>query len=236
MAIVQSEPGEARAGAADPKPLPSPTRMNWTWTLLVHPIRLFAAILFRYRSRGVEKLPETGGALLLINHQSHLDPVLVGLTLPRPISYIARDTLFNVPIIGWILKNTYVMPINREAASSGIIRESVRRIKHGFLVGIFPEGTRSEDGQIGEIKPGFIALIRRSQAPVYPVGVAGSLRAMPRHAKLPRATRVRVVIGDPLPKEVIEEGCRRGNEEYMLARVRERLIECQREAEEWLKR
>ncbi len=68
------------------------------------------------------------------------------------------------------------MPISREAAGTESLRESIRRMEHGFLVGIFPEGTRSDDGALGELKPGFLALVRRAGVPVIPVGVAGPMR------------------------------------------------------------
>ena len=66
------------------------------------------------------------------------------------MTFLARDTLFPVPFVGWVLRNTYVMPIRRDAATTETLRESIRRVEHGFYVGIFPEGTRSQDGSIGE--------------------------------------------------------------------------------------
>ena len=118
-------------------------------------------------------------ALLVVNHQSNFDPLLVGLPLKRPVSYMARSTLFPIPLIGWLLRNTYVVPIDREAARAGAIRELVARLERGFLVGMFPEGTRTADGRLGEFKPGFIALVRRSRLPIVPVGIAGAYEAYP---------------------------------------------------------
>ena len=125
--------------------------------------------------------------------------MLTGLALKRPISYVARDSLFPLPVIGWVLRNAYVLPINRESASSRLIKAMIGRMKHGFLVGMFPEGTRSGDGVVGEFKPGFIAMIRRCDVPIYPVGIAGSFEAMPRGVLLPRFRLVRVVYGEPIP-------------------------------------
>lgn len=185
-----------------------------------------------YRARGLEGLPATG-ALLLSNHQSFLDPLLIGLPLDRPVSYLARHSLFRVPVIGWVLRNTYVMAINREAAGTASLREAVRRMRHGFLVGIFPEGTRSADGRLGEIKPGFIALIRQSGAPVVPVGIAGAHDVMPRGALLPRRGRVRVVFGAPLPDEDVARLSARGHERELLAFMADRLEQCRLAAEAW---
>jgi 1-acyl-sn-glycerol-3-phosphate acyltransferase len=175
----------------------------------------------------------TGGGLVLINHQSSLDPLLAGVALQRPISFVARDTLFPVPFIGWVLKNTYVLPINREAASSRLIKAMVRRMNHGFLVGMFPEGTRTKDGEVGPFKPGFIAMIRRCNVPIYPVGIAGAMEAMPRGVLIPRFRKVRVVYGEPFSPEEIKPYLEHGKEDELVALVRERIVACQKAAETW---
>jgi 1-acyl-sn-glycerol-3-phosphate acyltransferase len=198
-------------------------------------LRMIFTIWLRYRAQGVEHIPPEGGGLVLVNHQSFLDPLLVGLPLNRPVSYLARDNLFRVPVIGWILRHTYVMPINREAASTASIKESIQRMEQGFLVGVFPEGTRSSDGSVGEFKPGFIALIRRSRLPVYPVGVAGAREAFPRGAWLLRPRKVSVVFGEPLLPDELEPLTKRGREEELITLIRGRIIECQQQAEAWRK-
>ena len=228
-----AEPEEARARRV---PLPHPTRRNWLWASCQLLLRIVFTLWLRYRARGVEKIPASGGGLVLVNHQSFLDPLLVGLPLSRPVSYLARDSLFRVPVIGWILRNTYVMPISREAASTSSIKAAVERMRHGFLVGIFPEGTRSTNGDVGPFKPGFVALVRRGQLPVYPVGIAGAHEAMPRGAVFLRPRRVTVVFGDPLTPEEIARYSARGQESALVALARERIIACQREAEQWRRR
>ena len=117
-------------------------------------------------------MPTDAGALLLANHQCNADPLMVGMALNRPVSFMARSTLFRIPVLGWLLQNTYVVPIDREAARAGAIRELASRMERGFLVGMFPEGTRTNDGQLGEFKPGFVALVRRARVPIVPVGIA----------------------------------------------------------------
>ncbi|MBM81890.1 MAG: 1-acyl-sn-glycerol-3-phosphate acyltransferase [Planctomycetaceae bacterium] len=217
----------------DSKTLPHPTRRNWHWLTIQFMLRLIFTFWLRYRARGIEKVPEDGGALFLINHQSFLDPLLVGLPLQRPVSYLARDTLFPVPVIGWVLRNTYVMPINRDAASTASIREAVRRMAHGFLVGIFPEGTRTTNGSVGEFKPGFVALIRRAKVPVYPIGIAGAHEAYPRKKLLLRPRKVYVVFGDPFTDEEIAALSKKGQEENLVEEARKRIVACQEEAEAW---
>lgn len=196
-------------------------------------IRLLFPLWLRFRARGFEKVPLYGPAILVINHQSFLDGMIVGLPLSRPIRYLARDSLFHVPFLGWLLRNSYAIPINREKGGSSI-RTAVEQLKQGFLVGIFPEGTRSGNNEIGHIKPGFIALIRRAGVPVIPVGIAGAGAALPRNTWFPRHKTCRVVCGDPIPPETLEELSRRGSEQALLDEIRARMTQCQNEAQEWL--
>lgn len=223
-------------GVGDTELRPSPNRRNVVWWGIQVVLRGVFTLWLGYRARGMEKLPATGGGLLLINHQSFLDPLLVGLPLSRPVSYLARDSLFRVPIIGWILRHTYVIPVSRESASASTLRESVRRLEWGSLVGVFPEGTRSRDGSVGPLKPGFIALIRRAKRPIYPVGIAGAHQALPRNRWWLRPARICVVFGDPLDAEEVEQLSQHGEEAALLARVRERIVQCQRDAEAWRRR
>ncbi len=216
-----------------PSPLPHPTCRNVVWLTIQFTLRLVFLLWLRYQCRGLKNVPRSGGGLVLVNHQSFLDPMLVGLPLQRPVSYLARDTLFPIPFIGWALRQTYVMPINRDAASTASIREALRRMEHGFLVGIFPEGTRCVDGEVGDFKPGFVTLIRRVNLPVYPVGIAGAHEAMPRGALrfLPR--QVRIVFGEPLKREDLDRLCVKGQEEALVEFARNAVVACQKEAEEW---
>ncbi len=206
-------------------PLPHPLQRNCVWFTLQQICQLLFTIWFRFRAHGIENVPPSG-ALLLINHQSFLDPLLVGLPLRRPVSYLARENLFRVPVLGWLLKRTYVMPISRESASTESLRESLRRMEHGFLVGIFPEGTRSLDGRLRELKPGFVALIRRVNVPVIPVAVAGAYEAFPRGAWFPRPSKIRVVYGPPLDPARLVELSQKGREAELVDWSRDSIQAC----------
>lgn len=219
--------------ATDDTAQPHPTRRNVVWLTIQFVLRLVFAVWLRYRARRVPGIPARGGGLVLINHQSFLDPLLVGLPLQRPVSYLARDSLFRIPVVSWILRHTYVMPINRDSASTASIRAALKRMEHGFLVGIFPEGTRSDDEHIGEFKPGFVSLIRRAKVPVYPVGIAGAVEAMPRGGVKLFPRPVRVVFGEPLDEAVLAELRAKGRETELIAFARDAVVACQKEAQQW---
>jgi len=211
----------------EPPPLPPPKARNVLWRTSQLIMQNVFCFWLGYRARGQERLDEAGGGLVLANHQSFLDPLLVGLPLHRPISFVARDSLFKVPVVGWILRNTYVMP------SSASLRETIRRMQHGFLVGVFPEGTRTETGEVGEFKPGFVALIRRAKLPVYPVGIAGAFQAMGKGSWFMKPARVRVVVGEPISVEELAQFDGRDKDQALIELVRSRIIECYTQAEAW---
>lgn len=208
-----------------PAPLPNPLRRNWLWFALQQSAQCLFTVWFRFRAHGIENLPE-GGALLLINHQSYLDPLMVALPLRRPVSYLARENLFRIPLVGWLVKRTHVMPISRETAGTESLRESIRRMEHGFLVGIFPEGTRSLDGELRTIKPGFVALIRRVRVPVIPVGIAGAFEAFPRGAWFPRPRPIRVVFGEAMDPARLAELSQSGRESELIDWTRDSIQMC----------
>jgi 1-acyl-sn-glycerol-3-phosphate acyltransferase len=214
----------------------SPVRRSWVWFVSQILVGVLFTFWLRYRARGVARVATAGGGLLLANHSSFLDALLVALPLRRPVSFLARDTLFSVPVVGWMLRHTCVMPLRRDTGGAAGIRETLRRLEEGFLVGIFPEGTRSADGSLGTFKPGFAALVRRTDLPIYPVGIAGANRALGRGSLFLRPGRIRVVFGEPLARETIAALGQRGREEELVEAVRARIAECQHEAEEWLKR
>jgi 1-acyl-sn-glycerol-3-phosphate acyltransferase len=212
--------------------LPEGHRRNAVWRAFQLVMQSFFATWLRLRVRGSEHLPY-GGALLLANHQSFLDPLLVAVSLKRPVTYLARDSLFRVPLIGWILRHTYVMPIRREATGTESLRESLRRIEQGYLVGIFPEGTRTRDGSLGVLKPGFIALVRRANCPVVPVGISGAFETFPRGAIFPRSGPVCVVFGAPITTSQLAEFQGREGQAALVEHVAKRITECLGEADAW---
>ncbi len=159
----------------------------------------FFLIAFRLKLVGLEKIPKSGPVLITPNHQSHLDPMLIGCVSRRRMNFLAKKQLFRVWPIGWIISFLDSIPIDREGMSAGGIKETLKRMKRGEMVLMFPEGTRSPDGEMKKILPGFCALVKRTQATIVPTGIQGADRAWPRRRAFPLpGPKIVIVFGDPV--------------------------------------
>ncbi len=197
---------------------------------------VFTHSWLRLTVSGLENIDNTRGGILLFNHQSFLDPLLAAVRLGRPVSYLARDSLFVIPLVGWILRKTYVTPLNRTAFRGSSVRQAVERLEHGFLVGVFPEGTRTPDGEVKTFRPGFLSLVRRSDVPIYPVGISGAEKAMPRGVWFIRPARITIHYGEPLTAADCAQLRDDKNEKAAAELVRQRVIANQTVATERLNR
>jgi 1-acyl-sn-glycerol-3-phosphate acyltransferase len=160
-------------------------------------------LLFKIRVTGRHHVPPHGGALLVANHQSYLDPVLVGVALRRRVSYVARVELFGFAPFRWLIESLDAIPIRASKIGLGGIRESLHRLRQGRLVLIFPEGGRTPDGTLQRLRPGFCTLATRADVPVIPVGIQGAYEAWSRHRRFLRPHRIAVHFGPPLPADAI---------------------------------
>jgi 1-acyl-sn-glycerol-3-phosphate acyltransferase len=142
-------------------------------------------------------VPLSGPVLLVSNHQSNLDPVLIGLACPRQLKYLARQGLFFWPFSWWI-KALGAVPIDRDRGSIAGIRTTLRLLNEGEAVVVFPEGSRTPDGRLQEMLPGFCLLARRSGATLVPVGLNGAYEALKRGAAIPRLAEISLVFGPPI--------------------------------------
>jgi 1-acyl-sn-glycerol-3-phosphate acyltransferase len=184
--------------------------------------RMAAAGLFHIRCTGRENEPREGGALVLSNHQSLFDPVLVGLTLDRRLNYMARETLFAFAPFRWLIKSLDAIPIDREGLGLAGLKETLRRVKRGEWVLIFPEGTRSPNGEVARLKPGFAALAKRAKVALVPVGIEGAYQAWPRNRLLPGVTTIHVHVGKPISPEEAQAA----DERELVAEVERRIRHC----------
>ncbi|MCA0147794.1 lysophospholipid acyltransferase family protein [Rossellomorea vietnamensis] len=152
--------------------------------------------LYRIEVKGLEHFPEDGGVLLCANHIDNLDPPVVGISAPRPVSFMAKEELFNVPVLGKLLPDLRAFPVKRGMSDREALRKGLKILKQGDVLGLFPEGTRSKTGQIGKglAGAGFFAL--RSEAYVVPCAIIGPYKPF---------RKLKVVFGPPIPMDSIRE-------------------------------
>lgn len=187
---------------------------TWTqWFLFVIGY-FFTAILFylfySLRHRGSRYMIRKGPVLLVANHQSFWDPMIVGLVAARPLSYIARKSLYKNKLLSYLMTQLGGHPIDLDGSATAGIKAAIQLLKEGHAVVIFPEGNRTEDGAIQEMKPGLSLVLKKAPAPVIPVGIAGAFEGWPRFHKFPRPAPLflpplpgclGVVYGPPIPPE-----------------------------------
>ena len=189
--------------ASTPSPRLSPTTPNPRAHYPLYYIgRAFFRAVFRLMGRwriyGKEDFPPSGGVILAPNHISYADPPLAGSAVERKTWFMAKSQLFEIPILGPILPKVCAFPVKRGKPDRNALRTALELLAAGEVVVVFPEGTRSPDGELQQPELGVALLALRSGAPVVPMGLIGSDRLLPRHSPIPRFARVSVRIGKPL--------------------------------------
>lgn len=163
---------------------------------------LFAVFFIRYEIEGEENLEyivRSGrGAVFASNHISNLDPVLYMLVKAVNIRFLAKNSLFRVPVLGWCIRKCGQLSVNRSAADSRAIRSAIDYISRGQVLCIFPEGTRSATGELLPGKPGCAMIACKTKAVVVPAAIWGSHEILPKNAYLPRLSKVKMKIGKPV--------------------------------------
>ncbi|APW60694.1 lysophospholipid acyltransferase family protein [Paludisphaera borealis] len=157
----------------------------------------YTAAIGGWRATGRRNMPATGGVMLVSNHLSYLDVFLLGNGIERPLNYVARSTLF-LPILGPLIRSVGAFPIQREGMGASGMKETLKRLRAGGIVTLFPEGTRSPDGEIAPLKAGIALLVARAGVPVVPAGIAGTFRAWPRGRLFPIPRPIRIHFGPPI--------------------------------------
>jgi 1-acyl-sn-glycerol-3-phosphate acyltransferase len=152
----------------------------------------------------MERLPESGGVLVLSSHQSHLDPLLLGLATNRRLSSLARSSLFKFGPFGNAIAALGAVPIDRSASSVTAMRTVIQRLRKGAAVIVFPEGTRTSTGQLGEMKKGFALLAKRAAVPIAPVAIVGAYECWPRFHMFPRPGRIRLHFGTVITADEVK--------------------------------
>jgi 1-acyl-sn-glycerol-3-phosphate acyltransferase len=210
---VATEPGRGERATAKPAnaddPLANPVRD--TYAILETGGNLFIHAFGGLFVQGEANVPTTGPVLMVSNHSSYLDPVAIGVASPRRVVFMAKAELFDNAVVGYFLRGVDSFPVRRGAADRAAFKTTMAMLQDGRVVCIFPEGTRSSDGNLMEAEPGAALFATRTGCPVVPVYVSGSNKMLTLGGKI-KTGKILVTFGEPftLPRSLDrEEGGRR---------------------------
>jgi 1-acyl-sn-glycerol-3-phosphate acyltransferase len=184
---------------------------SFVWKSLQIIARVGTTLFFGLKTYGRENVPKTGGVLLVANHQSYLDPVLVAVHLYRPVSFLAKSELFENPFLAALIRELHAFPVRQGEGDIGAVKEVIRKLGEGYALNIYPEGTRTVTGDIEPLEKGIALIIRRAKVPVVPVAIHGSFEAWPKGSVIFHPHPIRVKYGKPMdfagkkPDEIVRE-------------------------------
>ncbi len=173
--------------------------------MLYHILRLASLILCKFlfgiEVSGRKNIPEKGGFILAGNHRSYLDPVVLGVACPRKLNFMAKEELFRNPFFSWFFYQLGAFPIKRNRADISAVREAMKRVNSGNALLIFPEGSRNSSPATSQTQAGIGFLAAKINAPVIPVFIRGTEKALPKGAKSIKRTKVSVYFGRQISVE-----------------------------------
>jgi len=196
--------------------------MTIVYNIFYNLAKLFARLVFSLRVVHPERMIESGPLLLAVNHSSYFDPPLAGICSRRGVYYLARKSLLKWPFFGPLFPAMNVIPVERDGNDMSALREVIKKVKEGNGVVLFPEGTRSKDGNLQPARAGIGLVIAKTRAPVLPMRIFGAFDAFPKGSNRMRLTKITVVIGEPIyfTDQEIDAG---GRDTYQ--RLSERVME-----------
>jgi 1-acyl-sn-glycerol-3-phosphate acyltransferase len=183
---------------AEAQPLQLSERRTVTYRVCAAVVSSLAKVLFRPTVVGAENISLEGPVLIAPIHRSNVDFALTLFISKRKAFFMAKDSLFRVPLLGPLITHLGAFPIHRGSADRESMVHSEAVLRQGHALVLFPEGTRKEGPTVAPLHDGAMFLAARTGAKVVPVGIGGSDRAMPKGAKLPRPTKIRIVVGAPI--------------------------------------
>jgi 1-acyl-sn-glycerol-3-phosphate acyltransferase len=176
---------------------------------------IFYKTFLRCRYRGAENVPKSGPVILASNHISYLDPMVIGCGIWRPCAFMAKEQLFRHRLLGWFITKVNSFPVKRGTGDRAALKRSEEVLEKGMPLVIFPEGTRSETGDLQEPEMGVGMIAYRTGAPVVPVYVSGTNNALPKGGGL-RLAPISATYGEPI-RFTVPEGRKASREEYEAA-------------------
>ncbi|MBA7515660.1 Bifunctional protein Aas [subsurface metagenome] len=155
---------------------------------------LILKIFWRMEIIGIENLPQSGGMIIASNHVSYLDPAVLAASLNRKIYFITKKEVFKNGFISFILKNLNAISVDRENVNILAFKKAINILREEKVLGIFPEGTRSSDGELQELKLGAIKIAMKTGVPILPVGIIGTHKIYPRGVKFPIFFKHKIIV------------------------------------------
>lgn len=173
---------------------------------------IYYHLMYRIQVKGTENIPREGAVILCANHIHVLDPFIIGISIPRELAFIAKKEIFKFGIVRWFLLQVGAFPVDRGAADIGALKTALQILKEGRAFGIFAQGTRMKEGEVGDAKSGVALLAMKGKAPVVPIGVSSSYKLF---------AKIQINIGKPINLDEFKE--QRLNSEQ-LGRITEKIM------------
>ena len=178
----------------------------FTYTFGCSTFRAYYRLFHRLKVHGLDLCPAEGPLIIAANHCSYLDPPLVAVVYRhRRVRFMAKKELWGGKFLSWYLSSIGTISVDRGGGGRKAIEDAVAVVKAGGCLGIFPEGTRSKDGELGRGRSGAIVIAARARAPLLPVYIQGSFESLPIGAKKVKWHPIVIYTGEPF--ELTEEQC-----------------------------
>lgn len=178
--------------------------MTWVYRVGHTLAKVIGYGFYSYRVINRERLIEEGPGIIVSNHASFIDPPMIGCAFKNELTYLARKTLIKGPVTEYLYRNMNTVPVDQEKPDMVGIRGILRAVKEGGRVLIFPEGSRTLDGELQPGQAGVGLLVAKSKVPVLPVRLFGAYEALPRGARFPRPSRITLMVGEPIDFSKVE--------------------------------
>jgi len=205
-------------------------RKDWFYGLVYWLARGFFKLFFRLKIYGVRHF-RPGAGIVASNHASHFDPPVLSISCPEEVHFLAKESLFDIPLLGRLIRVLNAHPVSRSAGDASTFREIIRLLREGKKVIVFPEGSRSSDGSLQSLERGLSFLVQKGRCPIFPAYIQGTFHAWPPGRKLPKLFgNISVVFGSPIEWSEFQDLDRKEAERQL----NERTAQSFRDLRDWL--